>query len=274
MNKKIGLAVLMPFIGAIPVIIVSIFEKDIVDQTGYGTWNILFIISMILVVVLSFFPFWKIFKGMFGGPGSYNYFWGRGKAAQEILASGKSATATLVSIGENSEGGVVTINGQPLLNLVLQISFGHGQPYDVSFNTIIPRASISQFYPGVQFPVKVDPLNNNNIVYNQQALKTGKKPTVGGKNWTDTDRMLLEMSGIEAMAKLLRFDDTGRTDDLKSLFTIAYEVYIPGKESYQFSKEIPVPPESINLMRSAVGKIFKAKVHPQDKEKIVVDITP
>jgi hypothetical protein len=274
MNKRFMFAFFLPFLGAIPLVLVGVFEEPITDSLGYGTWNIMMIIAVVLVVGLSLFPFLRLFKGMFGGPGSYNFFWGRGKAAQEILASGKSATAILISIGENSEGGVVTINDQPLLNLVLNISFGHGQPYEVSFNTIVPRAAIPQFQPGVQFAVKVDPLNNNNVVFDQKKQSAVKKPVIGGKNWTDTDRMLLESSGIDGMAKMLSFDDTGRMEELKKVFTIVYEVYIPGKEPYQFNKEIPVPAESSILMQSAVGKTFKARIHPTDKEKIVVDITP
>jgi len=274
MNKKnFILAFLLPAVGVIPLVILGTMEADIVDSLGYATWNTLMVIGVILVVVLSFLPFIRIFKGIFGGAGSWNYFWGKGKAAKEVLVTGKSATATVISISENSEGGVVTINNQPLLNLKLKISYGYGQPYEVSFNTIIPRTIVHQFQPGVQFQVKVDPMNNQNVVYDPQKTKTMKKPTIGGKNWSDSDNLLLETSGIDGMAKLVSVTETGRMEDFKQVFAIEYEVFTPGKEAYIIKKELPVPFESQSLMKNAVGKSFKAKIHPYDKEKIVVSIT-
>jgi hypothetical protein len=268
-KKKFALMFILPFIGTVPIIIVSALEEEIVKWGGESLWTTLFVISMILVFALSLFPFVGVFKGLFGGKG-YNFFWGSGKLAKQILAGGKPATATLLKIGENSGGGVVTINDQPLLCLTFRVEEGETPPYEVSVDAIVSRTLLPQLQPGVKLPIKVDAYDKNLIVYDESGATS--QPTVGGKNWTDEDRRLLAESGIDAMALLESMEDTGRSENFKLLVAITYEVYITGEEPYKIEKEIPIPPELISGMRSAVGKTFKARVHPNDRQKITVDI--
>jgi len=136
MNKKFALSVALPFIGAIPIVILGVFQSQIIEMVGRNLWTIFMIIAVIIVIVFSIWPFVGIFKKMFGGKG-YGFFWGNGKLAKQILAGGKPAKATLVSIGENSGGGVITINDQPLMNLTFRVEEGDTPPYEVSFDTIV-----------------------------------------------------------------------------------------------------------------------------------------
>jgi hypothetical protein len=76
---------------------------------------------------------------------------------RRILRTGRPAAATVKRIGESSQGGVITVNDQPYLNLVLEVNDGVHPPYEVSFDTIIPRYAVPQFQPGAVIPVKVDP---------------------------------------------------------------------------------------------------------------------
>lgn len=270
-NKKFALGFILPFVGAIPVILISVFEEEIVGWAGRDVWTVFLVVSIILVFGLSMYPFIGVFKGMFGGKG-YNFFWGSGKLAAQILANGKPATATLLKIAENSGGGIATINDQPLLCLTLLIEESSKAPYQVRLDTIVPRTVLPQFQPGIKFRVKVDINDQNLVVFDESASAAGATPTVGGKDWTETDRILLEKSGIDAMALLVSMEDTGKSEDFKPIAMITYEVYLPGEEPYTIKKEIPVPSEAIQLMRSAVGKTFKAKILPNDKQKISVDI--
>jgi hypothetical protein len=270
-KNRFALGFIMPFIGAIPIIMLSVFEEQIIAWGGEGTFTTFLVIGIVLVFGLSIFPFIGVFKGMFGGKG-YNFFWGSGKIAKQILASGRSAQAKLIRIGENSGGGITTINDQPLLFLTLLIDDGTNPPYEVSFDAIVARTVLPQLQPGVTFPVKVDLTDKNLVVFDQSGVMAGNTPTVGGKNWTDEDRRLLESSGIQAMALLKEVEDTGKSEDFKLIISVCYEVYKPGEEPYTVEKEIPIPAESVQLMRSAVGKTFKAKVHPYDPQKIVVEI--
>lgn len=89
-------------------------------------------------------------------------FWGPtaslfGFGTKRILKYGRPAMATVKSIGESSQGGVITVNDQPYLNLLLEVNDGTRAPYEVSLDTIIPRAVVPQFQPGAVIAVKVDP---------------------------------------------------------------------------------------------------------------------
>lgn len=274
-KNTVMLSVIFSFLGVIPVIIVSVFEDKIVESAGRNTFNIVMTVAVIIVIVASFLPFIKIFKGLFGGKG-FNFFWGRGKLAREIIQNGTKAVATIKSIGENSRGGIVTINDQPLLNLVLLIDNNYDPVYEVSIDTIIPRSAVPMYQPGATFHVKVHRKDKMNVVFdaaaNQDQVNAASKPSYGGKDWTDQDRLLLEQSGKDAMALLKSIEETGKSENYNPVIKIEYEIFITGAEPYCFSKEIAMPTEVALKMKSVVGKSFKAKIHPEDRTKAVVDI--
>jgi len=275
-KNKFAWRIAMPFIGAIPVMLVGVFEQQIRAGWGDTAWTIMFVIAMVLVFGLSILPFVGMFKGIFGGKG-ISFFWGRGKSARQVLAGGSDATATVVSIGENSQGGIVTINDQPLLNLVLRIDNNYDPEYDVSFDTIIPRSAVPQFQPGARFAVKVDKADKNSVVFNAQSNeqmdKTAKKPTYGGKGWTELDRLRMEQAGIDGIAKLLSIDETGKSEDFNPVIMIGYEVSLPGEMPYNLKKEIAMPTEAVLKLKTLIGKSYQARVHPDDRNKIAVDFT-
>ena len=85
-------------------------------------------------------------------------------AEARIRKTGRPAKAVLKALGENSGGGIVTINDQPYLNLTVEVHDGYQAPYVASFDTIVPRTLLPQLQPGVEFPVKVDPQNPQKVV--------------------------------------------------------------------------------------------------------------
>jgi len=75
---------------------------------------------------------------------------------QRILREGLPATAKVVSIGKNSDGANIKINGQPYLGLTLEIDDGSRELYIVNLDTIIPIEAIPQYQPGATIDVVVD----------------------------------------------------------------------------------------------------------------------
>lgn len=199
-------------------------------------------------------------------------FWGSGKEAALILQAGREATATVLGIGENSGGGTLTINNQPVLNLVMSIKLGNLQPFEVSMDVLIPRAQVPQFQPGAVFPVKVHPEDQNKVVLDRTRLETMRKPSVGGKGWSQMDHELTEKSGIDAMVDIVSIEDTGKSEDFKPVVRMIYDVHKSGEMVYRLEKEVPMPSEMISKMQAVVGKSFKGKIHPYDKEKVSIDI--
>jgi len=146
------------FVG-IPIIFFLMIVGGRLDALNYPTWLIGLVVSipqLLMVVFLFILPILK--------QHTKNTFWGQGKEAKRIIKTGRKATATVLHIGESSEGGTITINDQPYLNLKFLVDDGKSKPYEISLNTIIPRISLPQFQPGVVFNIKIDPHNKKKIV--------------------------------------------------------------------------------------------------------------
>jgi len=119
-----------------------------------GGMTIAGVVLTIGIAAVIIIPFIKPMLSFFGG----------GPTARRIRKHGRPARATVLAIGENSGGGVVTVNDQPYLNLQVRVEDGYQAPYDVSFDTIIPRSLVPQFQPGAVIPVKVDPEDPQKVV--------------------------------------------------------------------------------------------------------------
>ncbi len=131
---------------------------------GWGIAPILIISGTLLALGLSF----RYLPGLLFS-GFTSTLFGVSKDSQRILSTGKQARATVLQIGENSGGGTITINDQPYLNLRLMVEDGERPPYEVSLNTVIPRAAIPQFQPGAVLPIRIDPQDPMNIVLDQSG---------------------------------------------------------------------------------------------------------
>ena len=277
-KRKISLFFL-PFVAAIPLVLWGVLQDTITRNIGPTGWSIGMGVLVAVVVAASLLPVGGLLVSVFGG-GGYNYFWGSGKKAKEILVNGRSAKAPVVGIGEHSGGGTLTINNQPVLNLTLQIDDDYNQPYQTSFDVLIPRSAVPQFQPGAMFAVRVDLNDPQMVVFDPEGMSriqgmagAGAQPSVGGKTWTEADRVLLKQDGKDGMAKILVVEDTGRSEDFNPVVRLSYEVYLPGEEPYNVTKEVPMPTAYVQQLKNVIGKTFPARVHPKDKTKISVNIT-
>jgi len=278
MKMNIGRMFFVPFVVMVPLIIWGALRNTLIRSIGSAWWGRGMTFLVVAAIVLTILPFLLVLRGIYKG-GAINTFWGKGKEALEILKSGFPARATVIGIGETSQG-TVTINEQPYLNLRLRVEDGYKSPYDVSLDTMVPRAAIPQFQPGAVFAVKVDRANPQNIVYDPEETakisgpgSPGGKPTVGGQDWTDLDDSLLAQEGKDGLARILSVEETGRSRDFDPVVRLRYEVFVPREEPYTFAKEVPIPSQYARQLRSVVGRSFPARVHPHDRTKIKVDIT-
>ena len=62
-----------------------------------------------------------------------------------------------------------------------------------------------------------------------------------------------------------------KTSD-KPIVEVHYEVERPDMEPYAFAKELALPTEVISKFKNTIGKKFKARIHPQDKTKMNIDV--
>lgn len=151
------------FASCIPIIVWSFSEQwaphvfgaeRYVRITGSGVATAVAVGLMMIPVAASIAFFIKPMLSFFGGS----------PAERRIRATGRPAKGKVLSLAENSGGGVVTVNNQPYLNLTLEVDDGSRAPYVVSFDTVIRRAAVPQFQPGALIRLKVDPNDPQQVV--------------------------------------------------------------------------------------------------------------
>jgi hypothetical protein len=249
----------------------SIFPKLNPNTTTILFW-IAFAIPFMTAFILIFRVFLKPFKSFFGG----------GRDTKRILSTGMPAQALIKQIGESSIGGALTINEQPYLNLQLEVREGTSPPYTVSLDTIIPRSAVPRFQPGALIPVRIDPADPQKVVIDWSGgvdqgsppAAAAATPTVGNiDGWTQQDNQLLDEQGIDGSAKLLSIEDTGKSLDFNPVVKISYEIRGRNIDTYSFSKEVPLPTQTINMLKKVIRKSFPARIHPHDRTKIKVNVT-
>lgn len=121
-------------------------------DASYGhTW---YVVVWVLVVAFPIIIIVVLFGRTFVSP--MLSFFGGSATTRRILREGRSADAVIKGISESSQGGVITVNDQPYLNLQLEVRDSYQAPYITSVDTIIPRTALPQFQPGVILPIKID----------------------------------------------------------------------------------------------------------------------
>jgi hypothetical protein len=207
-------------------------------------------------------------------------FMGATRRSREIQSTGRSATATVLSIGEISPGRSVTVSGQPYLRLILRIDDQAQPPYDVTVDTIISHFQLAQFQPGAMFAVMVDPVDPQAVVIAPDGATTSlvasapeAAPVIVAEGWSQTDLIKLERDGKHGLAKVLAAAATGRFEGSNPVEQIDYEILLPGEEPYTVSKQVGLPSAAVPQIESTIGKSFPVTVHPDEPDKIRVSFT-
>ncbi|MCD4733831.1 hypothetical protein K8R78_06295 [bacterium] len=261
--KKFSKVFLVSFLAPVPLILISVFESDLREMLGNDTMEVLFPLAIVFTVGLILFTTFK----SFAKPMAAAFGWG--KDARMMKNHGRPASATIMSIGENSEGGTVTINDQPYLNLQLEVHERDVQPYVVSLDTVISRSAIPQFQPGATIPILIHPENPDKVMINWQGQP--ETPSYG-RTRSALDQQLMDRAGIDCKATIIKVEPTGRSEDFNIVVRVTYEIDAPGRDIYQFDKETALPSHVIQLMQKHIGKPLEARLHPDDDTKISVRI--
>lgn len=250
-------------------VIFGIFRKEITEKyfsSNPEMYNYIFSFLILLVFVpFLIFSFKDVLKYFLGSP-----------EEKRILATGRSARAKIISLGESKEG-IVTINEQPLVTLKLEVYDGNKPPYQVEIERIISRLEVPKLQPGAMLAIKIDPQNPQKVVIDPTGKGLGEgdgTPHFGGESWTEQDRKLLNTEGIDGEAKIISVEDTGESKDFNPVVKINFEVHTKDKSPYKLTKNIPISTEGINLVKTFIGKTVPAKIHPNDSSKVELKFNP
>lgn len=251
---------------AVPIfLILGIFENQIKTNIGDLGFKIILYSAVGIILILITIHIINLFIKM--SDGSYNYFFGGGKRAKRIQKEGIKAYAKLLEIGENSKGGILTINDQPVLNLTLEIFQKDNPSYNISFDNIVPRYLIPQLQPGNEFSVRIDPEDNKFIVLDnnrEHYMQIGKK-------MSSITMSEIQDHGINGKATIINIEDTKKSKDFLVVIIIHYKIFPENNSPYTYSIETALNTKEIDQIKDKLDKTFKCKIHPKDKNKFIVN---
>jgi hypothetical protein len=270
MKRNIRLSLILPFAAALPLAIIALNEQYIREHHGDSFFELLLLAFILLIFTAAFYPFIKIFKGLAGQKG-YRMFWGKGKYAARILETGQQGMATVLGLAE-TRGGIVTINEQPVLQMALRIETPKGRLYEVEFELLMPRAALPRFQPGAVFPVRIDPENENHVVFDKKRYAAMPSHTIAAGDWSAEEREKAGTEAKKALATLAGIEDSGASVNFRPVVKILFDIHIMDEDMYRIEKEMPMKGEMAGKLRDAVGKTFNARVHPYDRNKVLIDI--
>ncbi len=261
---------ILPLAAALPLAIIVLNEQYIREQHGDSIFELLLLAFILLIFTAAFYPFIKIFKGLAGQKG-YRMFWGKGKYAARILETGYQGMATVLGLAE-TRGGIVTINEQPVLQMALRIETPKGRLYEVEFDLLMPRAMLPRFQPGAVFPVRIDPEDENRVVFDKKRYAAMQSYSIVTGEWTAKEQEKTAKGSKEALATLAGIEDSGASINFMPVVKILFDIHITGEDMYRIEKEMPMKGEMAGKLRDAVGKTFHARVHPYDRNKVLIHI--
>lgn len=253
---------------------IALSEQGLVYEY-LGEWGEpLIIIILVLLPMLPFLPMIVQAFGFMFGMG--HPFLMDNDESRRISETGRPARATVLGIGESSSGGVMTINDQPYVNLRFRIEDAKRTPYEVSFDTVIPRTAVPQFQPGAVFMVKVDATDPQKFVLDSGQAPGGSwaSSVHVGAEWTERDRKLVDERGKDGIMEILAVEDTGRSRDFSLLVRLKCSVEAPGLGKYVVDRELPLTTEAVRALRSMAGSRVPVRIHPEDRKRIMFSMPP
>jgi hypothetical protein len=164
---KIGLAI--GIIGGVIGLTVGIIAAPVMGS----------IMTAIFVIVFGWVYF-SVFRGVMGG------------GAKKILATGLPAQATILEVRDTG----VTVNNNPQIKLILQVTPQTGMPYQAEVKLLISRLETYKYQSGMVLPVKYDPNDTSKIAIDFSGNSSAGASNESSPNSEDTaqlEDMLLKM---------------------------------------------------------------------------------
>jgi len=136
-------------------------------------WDLIGIYGSAIAVLIGVFAVIKA-----GGPGSifialgmivvfgsmgyffYKLLWGPRIHERRLHQSGIPGRAKIVEVRETN----ITINNNPQVKLMLEVTNSSGHVYHTSCKVIVPRLKPGLYKTGMELPIKIDPGNEKKLI--------------------------------------------------------------------------------------------------------------
>jgi hypothetical protein len=153
-----------------------------------------------------------------------------------LQKTGISSRAIITAVNDTG----VTINNNPQVKLTLELKNSLGQRYTTTYRTLVSRINPFAYQPGAEVAVKVDPVNEKNVVLD---FTGGTSATTTAVAETAVDKTLLE-SELETMQRdhdALNLSGRSARAIIKSYTWLG--AYVNGKNPY-VEMELEVLPDT------------------------------
>lgn len=194
--------------------------------------------------------------------------------ARRLKATGIPGQARITGMRQTG----VSLNDQPQVELSLEVSTAMQSGYPVTVKEFVPLMLIGVLGSGAPLPVKVDPMNPENVVIEwEQAGGAMGQPVVQPGDATQEDpgareaeKQRLLQVGVPGTAHVVSSAPTGQTDNVgRPVYNLTLRVEVPGREPMQGPALVGIPPERIAHVEA--GDTFPIKVDPANPTNMTAD---
>ena len=215
----------------------------------------------------------------------------RSKQAEQIQTQGIPGQAVITGMRQTG----MYLNEQPQVELQLQVSTQMQAAYQVTKKEYVPLMMLGTLTSGRPLPVKVDPVNPQNIVIEWGSAASfggpvgapiagmpGVMPTpvvagpgqagyaaAGAVDPGEMKKKLLA-TGVAGTAKVISSAPTGQMDaEGRPMHSMMLEINVPGHPPMQGPAVVGIPPERAELLEP--GDTVPIKADPANPSMMAVD---
>ncbi|MGH2575570.1 MAG: hypothetical protein ACRDFC_07715 [Ignavibacteria bacterium] len=216
-------------------------------------------IFALVFVLIFFFVYWKIFRPMV--------------VSNKLLKTGTPAQATVLKVWDTG----VTVNNDPQVGILLEVSPPMAMPYQVETKMIISRLQPNLLQQGMVVTVKIDPDDKDKVAIDLSGGTSGVNYTDARKK--EAEQMLLKID--RANQELMAYGESARAIVTKYTWmginvngnnpavTLELEVLPETRKSFRASAKGVIMETSIPKFQP--GEEIFVKFDSNDTSKVTID---
>jgi type II secretory pathway pseudopilin PulG len=204
---------------------------------------------------------------------------GNTAANRQLLATGETAQATILQMSDTG----MRINDNPRVSLLLEVHPANRPAYQVEIKQVISMLQASQYQPGQQLEVKIDPADPKKVVISAILAGAGVGEMMGGMpsaaNAQQVEQMLLAQEqmynavrsmGEAAQATIMSATDMNiRVNDQASMMRLHLLVQPTNKPPFQAETQGAI--SDIARAKYQTGGTIWVKFNPNDQTQVSLD---
>jgi hypothetical protein len=200
--------------------------------------------------------------------------------AQRLRVQGVPGTARIVALQQTG----MYLNEQPQVELTLEVTSSMQGPYQVVVKEWVPLIMLGRLTSGIPLPVKVDPMNPNNLVIEwDSSMGAAPVASMGAvmppaaadtsgypEEARDAEKERLLATGIAGTATVVSASPTGSNDsEGRPVYDLVLRIEVPGQQPMQGPARTGIPPERIDRLEP--GDTVPLRIDPANPTVMTVD---